>query len=134
VTDITEVARAAVDGGADALSLVNTFVGMVIDVETRKPVLSQGTGGVSGPAIRPLAVAMVWQVAAAVDVPVIGIGGIVCVRDVIEFLLAGASAVQVGTANYNDPAIAQRVARELNDWCDERGISDVRELVGAARA
>ena len=132
VTDIVVMAEAAVDGGADAISLVNTFVGMVIDVESRQPVLSHGTGGLSGPAIRPLAIAMVYQVARAVRVPLIGIGGIVCVRDVVEFLLAGASAVQVGTANYNDPGIAERLVGELARWCGERSVADVSDLIGAA--
>jgi dihydroorotate dehydrogenase (NAD+) catalytic subunit len=131
VTDIVEMARAAVAGGADTVSLVNTFVGMVIDVERRRPVLYNRTGGLSGPAIRPLAIAMVDQVARAVDVPVVGIGGIVSVRDVVEFLLAGARAVQVGTANYNEPAVAGRLARELVEWCEHRGVRDVNELVGA---
>jgi dihydroorotate dehydrogenase (NAD+) catalytic subunit len=131
VTDVTELARAAVAGGADALSLVNTFFGMVIDVERRRPVLANGVGGLSGPAIRPMAVAMVHDVSRAVEVPVIGIGGIVCARDVVEFLLAGARAVQIGTANYNDPSISAQVAEELESWCADHGISDVNELVGA---
>jgi dihydroorotate dehydrogenase (NAD+) catalytic subunit len=131
VTDVTELARAAVAGGADALSLVNTFFGMVIDVERRRPVLANGVGGLSGPAIRPMAVAMVHDVARVVEVPVIGIGGIVRARDVVEFLLAGARAVQIGTANYNDPAISARVAEDLETWCEEHGVEDVNELVGA---
>ncbi len=131
VTDIVETAEAAVSGGADALSLINTFPGMVVDVETRRPVLHRGTGGLSGPAIRPLAVALVHRVARAVDVPVIGIGGITSVRDVVEFLLVGATAVQVGTANFHDPALAARLVRELDAWCEARGVADVRELVGA---
>ncbi len=132
VTDIVEMAEAAASGGADAVSLVNTFVGMVIDVESREPVLSHGTGGLSGPAIRPLAVAMVYQVARSVRIPLIGIGGIVSVRDVVEFMLAGASAVQVGTANYNDPGIAERLVAELAEWCEERDVGDVNDLIGAA--
>ncbi len=131
VTDIAETARAAVEGGADAVSLVNTFPGMVVDVETRRPVLHRGTGGLSGPAIRPLAVALVHRVARAVDVPVIGIGGITCVRDVVEFLLVGATAVQVGTANFHDPALAARLVGDLDRWCADHGVADVRELVGA---
>ncbi len=131
VSDITEMARAAVAGGADALSLVNTYVGMVVDVETRRPVLANVTGGLSGPAIRPLAIAAVHQVAQAVDVPIIGIGGIVSARDVVEFMLVGASAVQIGTANYNEPGIAGRIADDLVKWCREHGVSDVRELIGA---
>lgn len=133
VSDIVEVARAAVAGGADCLSLINTFVGMVIDVEKRRPVLSNVTGGLSGPAIRPLAVAMVWQVHRALpEVPLVGIGGIVSARDALEFMLAGARAVQVGTANFNDPGIASRIASDLVAWCAARGIGDINELVGAA--
>ncbi len=131
VTDIVETAEAAVRGGADAVSLVNTFPGMVVDVETRRPVLHRGTGGLSGPAIRPLAVALVHRVARAVDVPVVGIGGITSARDVVEFLLVGATAVQVGTANFHDPALAARLVRELDAWCEAHGVADVRELVGA---
>lgn len=131
VTDVTELARAAVAGGADCLSLVNTFIGMVVDVERRRPVLANGIGGLSGPAIRPMAVAMVHDVARVVDVPIVGIGGIVCARDVVEFLLVGARAVQIGTANYNDPAISVRIAEDLVTWCEEHGVEDVAELVGA---
>lgn len=131
VTDVTELARAAVAGGADTLSLVNTFFGMVIDVERRRPVLANGVGGLSGPAIRPMAVAMVHDVSRAVEVPIVGIGGIVRARDAVEFLLAGACAVQVGTANYNDPAISARIADDLVQWCSEHGVRDVNELVGA---
>jgi dihydroorotate dehydrogenase (NAD+) catalytic subunit len=131
VTDVTELARAAVAGGADTLSLVNTFFGMVIDVERRRPVLANGVGGLSGPAIRPMAVAMVHEVSRAVEVPIVGIGGIVRARDAVEFLLAGARAVQIGTANYNDPAISARVAEDLELWCTEHGVRDVNELIGA---
>ncbi|UCF66471.1 MAG: dihydroorotate dehydrogenase [Acidobacteriota bacterium] len=133
VSDISETARAAVSGGADAVSLVNTYVGMVIDVERRRPVLSHGHGGLSGPAIRPLAIAAVYQVCQAVDVPVIGIGGIVAARDVVEFMMAGARAVQVGTANYNDPAIAAKLVDGLVEWCAAHEVADVNQLVGAAQ-
>lgn len=135
VSDIVEVAQAAVEGGADALSLINTFVGMVIDVERRRPVLANATGGLSGPAIRPLAVAMVHQVHRAMPrVPLIGMGGIVCARDAVEFMLAGARAVQVGTANFNDPGVAARIAAGLAQWCAAHNVGDVNELVGAAHA
>lgn len=134
VTDIVEVARAALAGGADCLSLVNTFLGLVIDVEARTPALSNGCGGLSGPAIRPLAVAMVHQVHEAVpEAPLVGIGGIVSARDVVEFLLAGARAVQIGTANFNDPGIAARVIDDLAQWCVAHKVADVNELVGALR-
>jgi dihydroorotate dehydrogenase (NAD+) catalytic subunit len=135
VSDITEVARAALQAGADALSLVNTYVGMAIDVEKRRPILSHQTGGLSGPAIRPLALAAVWQVSKQFpDVPIIGIGGIVSARDVVEFLLAGASAVQIGTGNFNDPTLAERVVDDLETWCVQRRIADVRELIRGAHA
>lgn len=133
VTDVVACGRAAVEAGADAISLVNTFLGMAIDVETRRPVLANRFGGLSGPAIRPLAVAMVHQVARALEVPVIGMGGITTARDVVEFLLAGARAVQVGTASFNDPGVAERLVDELASWCREREIEDVNELVGALR-
>jgi dihydroorotate dehydrogenase (NAD+) catalytic subunit len=133
VSDIAEMGRAAVAGGADALSLVNTYVGMVIDIERRAPVLSHKTGGLSGPAIRPLAIAAVYQVAKALPkVPLCGIGGIVSARDVVEYLMAGASCVQVGTANFNDPSVATRVVTDLEQWCQAHGVTDVRQLVRAA--
>ncbi len=134
VTDIRVTARAAEDAGADAVSLVNTFVGMVIDVEKRRPVLHNGTGGLSGPAIRPLAVWMTWQVRRAVRIPVVGMGGIMTARDAVEFLLAGASAIQVGTANFVRPGAAAELVDGLEAWLAERGIATARELIGAARA
>jgi dihydroorotate dehydrogenase (NAD+) catalytic subunit len=133
VTDIREIARAAVAGGADALCLVNTFVGMAIDVRTRRSLLANGSGGLSGPAIRPLAVWLVHQVARAVTVPVIGMGGIVSGRDAAEFLLAGARAVQVGTATFNEPAAGLRILEELEAYCVEQRVEDLNELVGALR-
>ncbi len=133
VTDIRVMAVACEQAGADALSLVNTFVGMSIDVYRRRPMLSNGTGGLSGPAIRPLAVRMVYQVAEAVRIPVIGIGGIMCGRDALEFLMAGAVAVQVGTANFTDPLASLNVLKGLNDFCIEQGIQNIMEIVGAAR-
>jgi len=131
VTDIRDTARAAADGGADIISLVNTFVGMAIDVESRRPVLAKISGGLSGPAIRPLAVWMTWQVRQAVSLPIIGMGGIVEAADAIQFLLAGASAVQVGTANFIHPDAAMRVVAGLEDYLSRHGIASVRELVGA---
>jgi len=130
VTDIRETARAAEAEGADAVSLVNTFVGMVIDVEKRRPVLANVSGGLSGPAIRPLAVWMTWQVRRAVAIPIVGMGGIMTARDAIEFILAGATAVQVGTASFVNPRAAVDVAEGLALWLAERNIASVRELVG----
>ncbi|HXV77796.1 MAG TPA: dihydroorotate dehydrogenase [Candidatus Polarisedimenticolaceae bacterium] len=131
VTDIRETARAAADGGADVLSLVNTFVGMAIDVERRRPVLAKVSGGLSGPAIRPLAVWMTWQVHQAVELPLIGIGGIVDADDALQFILAGASAVQVGTANFIHPDAALRVLAGLEAYLTRHGIASIGELVGA---
>jgi dihydroorotate dehydrogenase (NAD+) catalytic subunit len=130
--DIVESARAARDAGADVLSLVNTFVGMAVDPDTARPRISFGTGGLSGPAIRPLAVRMVYQVKRALpDVPVWGIGGIATLSDVLEFLAVGASAIQVGTANFRDPGVSQRLVEELDAYCDDRGIA-VSSLIGRA--
>lgn len=128
VTDITEIARAAEAAGADAVSLVNTFLGMAIDVERRRPYLSTITGGLSGAAIRPIAVRMVWQVAKAVKVPVIGLGGIMNGRDVVEFLLAGAKAVQIGTANFIDPQVTIKAIDYLQDYMQRHGMSSLEEL------
>ncbi|MFV0601319.1 MAG: dihydroorotate dehydrogenase [Brachymonas sp.] len=130
VTDVVAMAVACVDAGADALSLINTLVGMAIDVNTRRPVLANVTGGLSGPAIKPVALRMVWQVARAVKVPLIGIGGIMSATDVIEFLLAGATAVQVGTASFVTPGIAQQIAQDLERWMQDKGVADVRSLIG----
>ncbi len=131
VTDITETARAAEAEGADGLSLVNTFVGMAVDVERRRPVLEKVSGGLSGPAIRPLAVWLTYQTARAVKIPLIGMGGIVEARDALEFLLAGASAVQVGTANFVSPGSASAVLTGIEDWCAQHDVAAVRELIGA---
>ena len=128
-TDIKEVARAVEDAGADSVSLINTFRGMSIDVNTRKPRLGVGFGGLSGPAIRPLAVRMVYDVAQVVKIPIIGIGGITCLRDVLEFLLAGASAVQVGTANYSNPTTSIELINALESYCREKNIRP-GDLVG----
>ena len=131
VTDITEIARAAEAAGADALSLTNTFLGMAIDVEKRRPMLSTITGGLSGPCIRPIAVRMVWQVAQAVKVPVVGLGGIMNGRDAIEFLLAGASAVQIGTANFVDPQVTIKTLDFIEDYLKRHHFSAVSQLIGA---
>lgn len=133
VTDITEIARAVVAEGADAVSLINTLLGMSIDIHTFRPRLARGVGGLSGPAVRPVAVRMVWQVARAVDVPVIGMGGIMCAEDAIEFLLAGSSAIAVGTANFVDPSATVRIAEGIERFCAERGIERVADLIGAVR-
>lgn len=130
VTDITEIARAVEAAGADAVSLTNTFLGMAIDVEKRKPMLSTITGGLSGPCIRPIAVRMVWQVAKAVKVPVVGLGGIASGRDAIEFLLAGATAVQIGTANFVDPQVTVKAIDYIEDYLKRHQITSVRELIG----
>ena len=130
VTDITEIARAVEAAGADAVSLTNTFLGMAIDVEKRKPMLSTITGGLSGPCIRPIAVRMVWQVANAVKVPVVGLGGIASGRAAIEFLLAGATAVQIGTANFVDPQVTVKAIDYIEDYLKRHQIASVRELIG----
>ena len=131
VTDITEIARAAEGAGADSVSLINTLLGMAIDAEKRKPILSTVTGGMSGAAVKPIALRMVWQVAKAVQIPVIGLGGIMNWKDAVEFLLAGASAIQIGTANFIDPAITVKVAEGINDYLDRHGYSSVRDIIGA---
>ena len=130
VTNIAEIARAVEAEGADRVSLVNTFLGMAIDVEKRKPYLSTVTGGLSGPCIRPIAVRMVYQVAQAVKVPVIGLGGIMNGRDAIEFLLAGATAVQVGTANFVDPSVTGKIVDEIEEYLNRHNISSINEIIG----
>ena len=131
VTSITDVAKAVVDGGADAITLINTLLGMAIDVNRRRPVLSTITGGLSGPAIKPVALRMVWQVHKTVSVPLIGLGGIMNATDAIEFLLAGASAVQVGTANFIDPTISLKIIRGIEDYLIKNDFKSVSEVVGA---
>lgn len=133
VTDITLLARAAVNGGADALSLINTLLGMAIDPISRKPKLSNITGGLSGPAIKPVALRCVWQVHRAVSIPIIGMGGISCGLDAIEFLLAGATAISIGTANFADPGISEKVLDEIAIYCTENNVSDINTLIGALR-
>jgi dihydroorotate dehydrogenase (NAD+) catalytic subunit len=130
VGDIAVFARAAEEAGADALSCINTLLGLAIDVETRRPRLGFGTGGLSGPAIRPVAVRMAWQAARAVRIPVIGIGGISSAADALEFLIAGCRAVQIGTANFVDPGIYERVIADLEAWMQRHGVEDVNEVVG----
>ena len=131
VTDIAEIARVCEAEGADSVSLINTLMGMAIDVERRKPVLSIKTGGLSGPCVKPVALRMVWQVARAVKIPVIGLGGISCAEDAIEFLLAGATAIEIGTANFIDPAIAYKVKVGIGEWLDRHGCNSIQEIIGA---
>lgn len=131
VTDIAEIARAVEAEGADAVSLINTLMGMAVDVERMRPCLSTVTGGLSGPAVRPVAVRMVWQVAKVVEIPVIGLGGIMNGRDALEFILAGASAIEVGTANFIDPAVTVKIVDYINDFCERHGVSDINDIVGA---
>lgn len=131
VTDITEIARAAEGAGADSVSLINTLLGMAIDAEKRRPILSTVTGGMSGAAVKPIALRMVWQVAKAVNIPVVGLGGIMNWKDAVEFLLAGATAIQIGTANFIDPAVTVKVAEGINDYLDRHGYSSVRDIIGA---
>ncbi len=131
--DIVEVALAVEEAGADAVSLINTLVGMAIDVKSRRPILANATGGLSGPAIKPIAVRMVYQVAGAVSIPVIGMGGIMGLEDALEFFLAGASAVQVGTAVFTQPSVLIRLIDDLAVWLDREGVRSVAEVVGAAR-
>lgn len=130
VTNIAEIALAAEAAGADSVSLINTLLGMAIDAETRTPVLSMVTGGLSGACVKPVALRMVWQVSKAVKIPVIGLGGISSATDAIEFLLAGASAIQIGTANFIDPAISAKVAKGIVEYCERQGVGDVNELIG----
>jgi dihydroorotate dehydrogenase (NAD+) catalytic subunit len=131
VANIARIATAIVEAGADALSLINTIVGMAIDINTRRPRLNYGTGGLSGPAIRPIAVRMVWEAAAAVNVPLLGIGGISSASDAVEFIIAGATAVQIGTANYYDPCITMKVIEGLESYCQEQSIDRITSLIGS---
>ena len=130
VESIAANALAAQEGGADAISLVNTFTGMAVDIEKRKPVLANNTGGVSGAGIKPIALRMVWEAANAVKIPVIGMGGIVTAEDAIEFLMAGATAVEVGTQNFTDPLACPKIIRGIESWCDTHQIKKVSELIG----
>ena len=130
VTSITDIAKAVEAEGADSVSLINTMLGMAIDVERRRPMLSTITGGLSGPAVRPVAVRMVWQVCKAVDIPVIGLGGIMNGRDALEFIMAGASAIEVGTANFIDPAVTVKIIDEINDYLDRHNFHDIADIRG----
>ena len=130
VTHIAEFARAASDGGADAVSVINTVIGMAIDVKSRRPRLSTTTGGLSGPAIKPIALAKVYEVAQAVTIPVVGVGGIMSTEDALEFMLAGACAVEIGTANFIDPAAAVKIAAGIEKYCEEQKIASVADIVG----
>ncbi len=130
VTSIQEIALAVEGAGADSVSLINTLMGMAVNVKTRKPVLSTITGGLSGPCVKPVALRMVWQVAKVVKIPVVGLGGISCANDAIEFLLAGASAIQIGTANFIDPTVTIKVIDGINDYLDQNGFTSVKEIIG----
>ena len=131
MTDIAEIARAVEAEGADSVSLINTLMGMSIDIERRRSRLSIGTGGLSGPAVKPVALRMVWQVARAVNIPVVGLGGIMNATDAIEFLMAGATAIEIGTANFIDPTVTVKVIEGIGEWLDRHGIADVNEIIGA---
>ena len=133
VTNIADIALACEAEGADSVSLINTLMGMAIDIERRRPVLSIGTGGLSGPAVKPVALHMVWQVARAVKIPVVGLGGIMTAQDAIEFLMAGATAIEIGTANFLDPAVTMKVRDDINEWLDKHGCHSVSEIVGCIR-
>lgn len=133
VTDIVSIARACEDGGADGLSLINTLIGMRIDLKKRQPIIANVTGGLSGPAIFPVALRMVYQVSRAVNIPIIGIGGISCAKDVIEMMMAGATAVEVGAANFADPYICKKIIEELPEVMDELGIENIRDIIGGCK-
>ena len=130
VTSVVDIAKACEAEGADSVSLINTLMGMAIDSEKRKPILSIATGGLSGPAVKPVALRMVWQVAKAVKIPVIGLGGISSAPDAIEFLMAGATAIQIGTANFLDPTVTIKVRDGINHWLDEHGVKDIMDIIG----
>ena len=133
VTDIVSIAKAVEDAGADSISLINTLLGIAIDTRTRRPILGNITGGLSGPAIKPVALRMVWQTAKAVKIPVCGLGGIMTGEDAIEFMMAGASTVQVGTANLADPTAMERIVNEMDEWCDKNNVKDINEIVGTLK-
>ena len=130
VTNVVEIAKAVEGAGADSVSLINTMLGMAIDVEKRRPYLSTITGGLSGPCVKPVAVRMVWQVAHAVQIPVVGLGGISCAADALEFLMAGAKAIEVGTANFIDPTVTVKIVKGLEDYCNRHGLKSIQEIIG----
>lgn len=130
VTSIADIARAVEGAGADSVSLINTLLGMAVDVERRRPCLSTVTGGLSGAAVKPVAVRMVWQVAKAVSIPVVGLGGIMNGRDALEFIMAGARAIEVGTANFIDPSVTMKIIDEITEFCDRQGVKEINELIG----
>ena len=134
VTNIADIAKAVEAEGADSVSLINTLMGMSIDIERRCSRLSIGTGGLSGPCVKPVALRMVWQVSKAVNIPVVGLGGIMNATDAIEFLMAGATAIEIGTANFIDPAITEKVVDGINNWCDAHDVKDIHEIIGALKA
>ena len=133
VTNIADIARACEAEGADAVSLINTLMGMAVDIEKRQPLLSIRTGGLSGPCVKPVALRMVYDVAHAVKIPVVGLGGITTAKDAIEFLMCGATAIEIGTANFLDPAVTKKVKDGINDWLDKHGCHSVTEIIGAAQ-
>lgn len=133
VTSIADIAKAVEAEGADSVSLINTLMGMSIDIERRKSRLSIGTGGLSGPCVKPVALRMVWQVAQAVNIPIVGLGGIMNATDAIEFIMAGATAIEIGTANFIDPAVTIKVVNGINEWLDNHGVKDVNEIVGCLK-
>lgn len=133
VTDIADIAKAVEAEGTDGVSLINTLMGMAIDIEKRRPMLSIGTGGLSGPAVKPVALRMVWQVAKAVKIPVVGLGGICNAHDAIEFLMAGATAIEIGTANFIDPEVTIKVRDGINSWLDSHGCKSVQEIIGTLK-
>ncbi len=130
VTNVVDIAKAVEQAGADSVSLINTLLGMAIDVERQRPCLSTVTGGLSGPCVKPVAVRMVWQVAHAVQIPVVGLGGITCAADALEFLMAGAKAVEVGTANFLDPTVTEKIVEGLDDYCQRHHIDDINDIIG----
>ena len=133
MTNIADIARACEAEGADSLSLINTLMGMAVDIERRKPLLSIRTGGLSGPAVKPVALRMVYDVAHAVNIPVVGLGGISNATDALEFMMCGATAIEIGTANFIDPAVTTKVVRGMDEWLDRHGVADIRDIIGAIR-